>query len=380
MTTRICLAPGQWQIIMLASALRQASANSHYSKYYDDYLILYANTELIEERKDAMLKIALSVWKWKKIIWIDDLFDSNSDSGRYTISYFNKILVGLREKIGIRKSDQIWTCQLRSPLERVIVEAYVEADIVLYEDGLSTYTYQWSFPNHSRHPLELLKQAKHYLEQKIPSGRVYNTLRLSHYHICRISKIYLYLENTLIADELLQNAQKIIIEDEDLKNTINACLSLADIQQTSLEKFDDKSKSVLILGQCFAQGGSLEWKQELAIYCQIVDKLLNKKYQVIWKEHPRIVKKTFSQELSQIYSSKKFVELQFPFTLPIELVAEKIGISACVAASSTALFYLPKLYSIESYTFADYFIPYIDNQHSHTLNTVAKNIKSVSLI
>ena len=380
MTTRICLVPGPWQIIMLASALRQACGDSNDSKYDEHYLILYAKSGLTEARKDTMLKIANSVWKWKRIIWLNDLFDSKSDCHRYTILGFNKILVGLKEKIGIRKFNEIWTCQLHSALEKILVEAYLEADIVLYEDGLATYTNLWSSPNNFRHPLKLLKLAKHYLEQTIPSGRVYNTLRLSHHYICRVSKIYLYLANTSLADKLLPNIKKITIENKNLKDTISTCCSLASIQEKCLQRFDRQSKSVLILGQCFAQGGSLEWEQELSIYCQIVNQLLEKKYRVIWKEHPRTATKPFFPELSQKYSSKDFVEIQFPFSLPIELVAEQVGISACVAASSTALFSLPKLYNIKAYTFADYFIPYIDNQHSHTLNIVAKNIKSVSSI
>ena len=109
---------------------------------------------------------------------------------------------------------------------------------------------------------------------------------------------------------------------------------------------------VLVLGQSLYRWDVLTREQELAVYRQVIDTILAKGYNVLWKEHPRVLE-PFFPELAANAAPGRLRELDLPFALPVELVADRLRLAGCVAGISAALFYLPRLYDIPAYTFAD---------------------------
>lgn len=384
MKIRICLAPGTWQLIMLTSALQQAYINCNDTEHTRNYLVVQG-FGLTNQLKDSILKTANHLNDWEKIIIIDEFYESNLVSNYWN---FDNLLKHITDRIGIEQADEIWVCKLKGLTERLIFEAYPDSKIFLYEDGLGTYNPllygQWEWKSVVNQPIIvlkiLLKLAKKYLIDELTSyGRSYNSFRISSYHIRRLSGVYLYLAKDIKNQVFFCQKPQFTIADNILISTIKACDCLVDIDSAMGEIFSSVDKCVLLLGQCFALSTFMDFDRELSIYCQVIALLLEKGYTVLWKEHPR-VNKPFFPRLAKIYSSTNLKELGIYSTFSIEVMVERINIFACVAASSSSLFYLPKIYNIKTYSCAKEFLPYAKGIVVSDLEFVAKNITPVDEI
>ena len=99
----------------------------------------------------------------------------------------------------------------------------------------------------------------------------------------------------------------------------------------------------------------------LALYARVIELVVGRGYAVWWKEHPRS-QQPFFPELAALAPPGRLRELELPFALPVELVASRLGLAACAAGISTALFYLPRLYDIPAYTFAEDLAPFLSDR------------------
>lgn len=378
---RICLALGPWQIIMLSAALQQAFNNCPSQEKTKNILVLYG-IKLTNELKDSMQTVANLVGEWEQIIWADDLLNCELDKSKQG---FNKTVNSLQKRIGIKKAEEIWLCKLTSYSEKLVVEAYQDAKIIIYEDGLHTYVPLNTKKKNligflqNKEPISIVKNyLKQYFNQKISWRRVYKS-QFSSEHIHRLSGLYLYIAKDVPMMGAYSKAPQFLIEDETLRDTISSCNSLYTIEKTEANILAGKDKQVLVLGQCFARSGLMNFNEELHIYSQVVETLLEKGYIVLWKDHPRVTE-PFFPKLVEKFSSVSVKEPQLSFTLPVEFIAYKLGISACISGFSSSLFYLNRLYGINTYTFAKYLSPYFKNDFSFMVDITNKKIPLFSEI
>ena len=178
-------------------------------------------------------------------------------------------------------------------------------------------------------------------------------------HAERLSGAYLVLTDVAPLPEAFAHAPCHTVEARYLRKTLSSCAALPRVADFAAP--DAGGPRVLILGQSLSRWEVLTRAQEVAIYRQVVDTILANGYDVLWKEHPR-TQESFFPDLAGNVAPGRLQELDLPFALPVELVADRLGLSACVAGISTALFYLPRLYGIPAYTFADDLAPFMTKQ------------------
>ena len=386
MNIRICIAPSPWQLIILNAALQQASINCKDRKKTKNYLVIQG-FGLTNTLRNSILKTANHLNDWEKIVQIDELYESKLVRNYWN---FGNLLKHITERIGIEQADEIWVSKLKGLTEKLIFEAYPDAKIFLYEDGLGTYNpllydqYSWKIAISK--PTILLKLAKKYLIDEFTSyGRAYSSFRLSSSHLRRLSGSYLYLAKEIKIKNPeffpFQQKSQFIIQDNTLRNTIKSCASLLenDFVPDAANIFSSGDKWVLLLGQCFAMSGFMALEEEFLIYSKVVSLLLQRGYKVFWKEHPR-VDRPFFPKLEANYSSSNLKNLSIYSTLPIEVFVTQLKIFACVAASSSSLFYLPKIHNIQAYSFAQFVLPYAKGILVADLNFVTENIAHIDKI
>jgi hypothetical protein len=382
MKSRICIAPSPWQLIMLSAALQQAAFNCPNREATKNYLVIqgFGLTDTLE---NSILKTANHLGNWEQIVQIDEFNDRANLVSNYW--NFGKLLKEIAERIGTERADEIWVSKLKGLTQRLIFEAYPGAKIFLYEDGLGTYnsslydTYSWK--TMVCQPKVFLKLAKKYLiDEFSPYGRTYNGFCLSSFHMRRLSGSYLYLAKYIKNQKFFLQKPQFLIADNILISKIESCASLVENDSVfNKNNFSSGDRWVLLLGQCFALSGFMDVEQEFSVYSQIVSLLLARGYKVFWKEHPRI-DRPFFPKLEANYASSNLKNLSTYSTLPIEVFVTQLNIRACVAASSSSLFYLPRIHHIESYSGAELFLPHATGILVTDLNFVIDNISSVNEI
>lgn len=384
---RVCFALGTWQIATLAAGLRQSAHEDGGSDggpgggaaAHEDYLVLYEPAGASDALQSAMRSVAEAVWPWKRIV---PAFDLLSVRRRLTQKTFGALLERVRERIGLSRADELWLCWLNRPTEKLILEAYGEARAVLYEDGLTTYLpvpVAEGFGERRRLPFPLGALARvgsrftDALDERRPVRRFRRHKgRLDPRHRERLSDAYLVLADSLAVPEAFARASCHVVESRQLRETLDACGSLPNVSAGAapLHRPGERHR-VLVLGQSLYRWRVLSRDDELAVYRHIVAALLAKGYDILWKEHPRVQEPFFSQLAADTgpeggggatVGPPRMQEVDLPFALPVELVAGRMGLSACVAGISAALFYLPRLYDIPAYTFADDLAPFLVKQ------------------
>ena len=150
--------------------------------------------------------------------------------------------------------------------------------------------------------------------------------------------------------QVLEHVPRHAVAPERLRAVLAACRRLPAVAAYALPTLP--RPAVLVLGQTLSRWGALSRADELAIYDEAIALIVGRGYDVWWKEHPR-AQEPFFADLAAHAPAGRVREVDLPFALPVELVAERMGLAACVAGISTAIFYLPRLYGIPAFTFAD---------------------------
>lgn len=349
---RIVLATGPWQTIMAASAIRQAT--SVLKQTPKDYLVL-SGYQLSDETKQTMMSIAPLVWNWEAIIWAEDVL--HLDFPSFNKENFPNYLQAFKQRVPLDKVNEIWGCKLQDLAEKIMLEAYPSAKVIIYEDGLHSYVDYEDWDLFDRKLLSNYSEFKYKLKQRVKERLGYfdciNKYCICRKHIERISQVYLALTNTLPVPNYLKKRGNVKqIEQNFVLETLSAIATKSEAvkQAISQQNTQDKNK-VLVLGQCFSLWGLFSWEEELNIYSEIISLLLEYNFIPIWKEHPRMTQ-PFYRELTSQHSSLKTLELNLHYSYPIELFVKPLNLMGCVSLTSTSLFYLKDLFKIPTYTLA----------------------------
>ena len=380
MTRRVCFALGTWQIVTLAAGLRRAADDSaRGGSPFLDYLVLYEPAGASDALKDSMQAVAEAVWPWKRIVWAFDVL--SGVRRRVSQERFDALLGGVRERVGVPAVDELWFCWLNRLPEKLIMEAYPDARVVLYEDGLTTYLPVPVPP--APHPAFARLTAL--LTRRMDARRPVRRFRrhknvLDPRHQERLAGLYLVLADVLPVPAAFAHPPCHLVGDHHLRETLRSGAAIAGLADAATGAPGDARPRVLVLGQSLHRWGVLTREQELAVYGHTVDALLAKGYNVLWKEHPRVLEPFFPQLAAGTAERRRrdgdtagtLRELDLPFALPVELVAGRLGLAGCVAGISAALFYLPRLHDIPAYTFAGDLSPFM-TRHWAVQNEMVTN-------
>ncbi len=314
---------------------------------------------LPDEMQTSMEKLSRALWNWKRVVWVDDILTISNCYRKLS----DDLLASLRGRIGVDDANEIWTCKLINPLEKVAVDAWPDIPIILYEDGLHIFVPQKTCSrgfngSYLFHPLKMSKY--------IISGLMHDRRMLRYTikgvwsdHLDRLKRMHLFLSGRLETPEYLRSVPVTRILADSILSTLDDVKSSREFQGVLIKRTGDGDrKSVLVLAQNFSKGDrQLKREDELACYRQVAVRLIAHGYHVYWKEHPRTEEKFYLPILGELDAdqSEKFIELDIPFTWPVELFVGDLNIIGCVSCTSTALFHLPELFHTPTYTIIDYF-------------------------
>lgn len=358
---RVCLCLGSWQLIVLAAALhdaRQNTARNTSDNDAEDYLVLYGFGRGAEADR-ALLKhleeVAPNLWPWKRIIVVGDMLSSGLDSG--CVSPNANALV---ERVGVRTADEVWVCKVGSKPEKLACHAYADARIVLYEDGLGTYDTQIGEvkPPTIR---EVVRRAyRHGLVEALaclgmgPQKAAYQVCEygLTQDVMARLSRLALVLADQIPVPPALQEYPVVPITTASLRIMAERYALSLGLERSHTDT--GTPDTVLVLGQNFSDYRLLTREEELGVYSQIVREVIASGKKVLWKDHPRC-SQPFFPELESAHTGKVSA-LSVTHLTPVEVAVAGEKLSACIAGTSSAIFYLPRLYDVPAYSFAGRFV------------------------
>ena len=133
---RVGFALGSWQVVALAAALAEADARAG-AATCEDHLVLYETVPVSEALKTAMAQVGAMARPWHRIV---DAFELMA-SVRRKIGQagFDALKERLRAHLGLAHIDELWLCFLTRAPEKLLMDAYPDAAVQVYEDGLFSY-------------------------------------------------------------------------------------------------------------------------------------------------------------------------------------------------------------------------------------------------
>lgn len=361
---RLCLAPGTWQLIMLAAALRQDRAEGGAPRA--DRLLLF-EPDGTAALKDWMLHLAPAVWSWDGVEWASDALHPRlpEHDWPWPIEAYKQ---AVRRVAGEGVVGELWISQIEMFSYRLALETYPRAALTVYEDGY------WSPPvlrdeswaERYETPRTWLALA---LRGRLPAHDA--SRRLATWHIAsaywkRISRLYALLPANLEPPPPYNRARAVSIAKEHLVAALAGARGVLKEREVDVGKRD-----VLLLPQPFIQflhgrPPAAVLKQEVEFYRDIVRDLLARGYDVVWKDHPRGDASVFA-EVGRGYPPGRVRKQDFPARLPVELMPGVQKFRHCVSITSSALFYLNLLYGVGRWTCADRLMPLVTAERAEYL-------------
>lgn len=370
--TRITLAAGPWQIVTAAAALEQADRCAG-GRPYQDILVLYGVNPKAEALVRTMEAVASAVRSWERVVWAIDTLSEPTYERRWDNHLYRpdlkRLLRNVVERIGVAPAEvtELFVCTLHTPAEKLVVEAYPGAAIALYEEGLQNYVPQrpnaWPgiarWGNDTREALA--EAAGALVTDPIQTRRIFRGWScVGGRHLARVQALYLYITRDLGVAAPYQDVPLQVIDHEVLRTVISRCASLAPAEEDTAGRDHDaqSANKVLVLGQCYAMFDWITRDREIDVYAGAVRTLLEQGRTVLWKDHPRLPQSYFgeiAERCGVVNDPSRFRLASLPPVLPVEFVADRLGLVGCVAGTSSALFYLRHLYNIPTFSFAGQF-------------------------
>jgi hypothetical protein len=357
MKTRIAFVNGIWQLCMVVAAMRQArsseawqSQSQNDSLGYRDFLVVYTRKTGNFALADFVLELSQTFWNWTGAIeiewtpstWNPDLRDDKS-------SAIQSILrsLGLASPIEV---DEVWLCKLQFLDERLFADSFSTAQIVLYEDGLHTYSptrYLVSLPKFEPcYPKKLVGSYLSLLNQ-ITSGELdWQHEGVKRSHLRRVKVFYSVLGQQIKVSTPFQRIPTEYVSPELLQRFF---AQLAADLNCNLHKSLIDRKAALFLGSNLSHLHSFPKEAEAEAFAQAMQQAISLGYTILWKEHPRSRNLLF-ELITQRIAPEQIICLSAEQKMPVELLLAQSKIDLCCSTLSSSLFYLKSIYGIKTAT------------------------------
>lgn len=248
--------------------------------------------------------------------------------------------------------DEIWSCMPRKPVDRLVQHKFKSAKLVVFEDGLLQYAELEQLGALLRHPRRLAR----FLLRKFHYCMPFD-LGFAPFHtfpVRKVSRLHLML-NDLFPLPKMYRSLPVHKSDPDIaRDVIDHLADNLQIERTS----ETQPNTVLFLSAPQFTTGMLSWESELKIYVNVVKSMIDKGYQVQWKEHPKSPRPFTEALIDQVPKGRcqSFAGSRF---WPIELLIKNNAFAAYAGLMSTALFTLQVLYGGNAYGLRHLFLPYL---------------------
>lgn len=352
---RLSLALGSWQTVALAAALAADDARRGSGPAPRDVLLLYETGPASPALVQAMRDVAAAA---RPAAALGEAFAALADvPRRIGRAEYERRIAALRARVGapFEAVADVWLCRVARVNERLVLRAFPHARVHLYEDGVLSYlptregTVRVAAP---RGPLAALRRS---LDRRWPALALRR-----HRHALdpldrpRLADFWSLLGPAFALPPAYAGLPRHDVPPEILRRVVAACASLPAVR--AFAPAPRARPAVLVLGQALSRFHALPRDVEARVYAEAVARVVALGYDVWWKEHPR-AETPFFDDVARGHAPGRVQALELPFALPVELVAARLDLAACVGGMTTALFYLPLLQGTPACTFAPALAP-----------------------
>ncbi len=367
---RLSLALGSWQAVAWGAALSAAddaltadAPADAPDDMPDDVLLLYETGPVSLALARAMRDVAAAV---RPAGAVGEAYDLLGDvPRRIGQAELDRRVAGLRARVAAlagwgddaaaaaRAADavgEVWLCRITRLNERLVLRAFPRARVQLYEDGVLSYL----ATREGRAPVAddrgVVAALRGPLERRWPALRLRRFRHgLDPQDAARLAGFWSILGGGFALPPALAGVPRHDVPVATLRAAVAACAD-----RPAMRAFTPAPRerpAVLVLGQALSRFHALPRAVEARVYADAVAQVLDRGYDVWWKEHPR-AGQPFLDDVARGHAAGRVLPLELPFALPVELVAGRLHLAACVGGMTTALFYLPLLEGIAAHTFA----------------------------
>lgn len=358
--TRLFVVGGVSQLYFLVASLESEKERIG-SITTTDYLVL-TGVQLTDKRRIITENVARKVWNWTKIIWKEE-FEKDLISNQ--ILKNKKILVNIREEIGLNSVDELWLCVPFGKTEKIFYYAFPDAKIVYSEEGLGGYIQNNDLKSLLKHPSIFKKKCKIFFNRFVLNHYLNKKTNFNLWPLKSFEKSYFLFPELLTSKSKSRSCFKI------KKTHFFEVLDKLKTNDISLQE----GHKCLILGQCFHKFGMLTWEEEKKLYENTCKQILGQGINVYWKEHPKNNKPFFAS--FQLDERLKNLNDFFDFEMPVEIIANDLDFDFFVSATSTSLIIFQEYYSKTSYTIASLFKKYLTGKAYKVLKLVENHIEAL---
>lgn len=362
---------GPSQLLFVAAALRQESISG--SDRFDDILLVYGNN-LSTESFELVSQLAHVVWPWREIVRADDVLDYSRLRRR---RYRARSVPAIRSLLPGTDVRELWTCRLTGQPEQAAMKAFPHADVVFYDDGIASYVDTGSPRQLARHPRRALRELSLRVLKRLSSvSLVSHLFARSTWPIKDLSHAYTMFAEVLPFPQHFAGVPRTSVDAGIFRKIIE------EIQHCLPDPFQfnvyasEHHRRVLLLAQQFHRTGRITWADELRVYTKVCIELSQAGYTVLWKEHPKAVQPFLKSVLAQVPNVRP-ANSHFNDKWPIEILADRLQLSACVSATSTSLLTLPTLCNVPTFSFSDRIPPAQLGVHADAARLIRQVVPSM---
>ncbi|MFK7833708.1 MAG: polysialyltransferase family glycosyltransferase [Winogradskyella sp.] len=357
MKSRLFIVSGPSQLLFLSAALLK---NKELETEDFKDVILFKGKDIDSHKRSINLQIAHKVWNWHNILWLKEInFYNNSSQKKSVKKQFDSV-------------DEIWVCMPYGLEELSLSVLFPSAKIVYFDDGLGSYAIPNTLKGYLKKPSFLKKKFSLYFKR--------TTQALKDVFKDKTFKMpsFSYYQRYMLFSEFSKNevlpSKRVIVDWYYLKIQLVKCK--VDIN-THLQL--KNKKTCLILGQYFSLFGYINRTQELQHYIKLCKNLESRGYAIIWKEHPKN-SKPFYKDLKEEISSIQNLNDYYDDAIPIELIVSNLDVQLYLAATSTSLVILDKVFNYKVCSSAPLLEPYMVGADKFVANLLITKLDEDQLL
>lgn len=358
---RICLVTGPWHLVTLAASLETERRRAPGGTLSMDHLVVWGGNGQ-KSLRTSILPIARALHPWASVTDVGPMLDVPS------ADHLGRLAGDLAERGLPPQPDELWIPAFWPHTTKVAAAVWGRADVVLFEEGLLTYSL---FRRFRLGPF-LRSNARRVLRGGF-GGAGLRHLRDTIERFGRDRRNFLWepgaptslLRRTKRDYRLLRS---VFGTQPDFPDWIEA----VDIERdTVLEKLDAYRRAlgwsgtaeatgrgrVLFLPQNLSSGGWMDEDTEVGLYRDAVGRLVSSGREVLWKEHPRAVPPLFPRIAAAFPG--RVSEVRVAAQMPVEAIAPDLRVDLCCGIYTMSLAYLPFLHGIDSACIAAECLPHV---------------------
>jgi hypothetical protein len=370
---RVCYASGSWQLTTLCASLRAHHARVPGAAGVRTRLV-FSGTGNSPAQRQTLETLASLFGLDEHIVWIDELLAGLADIDD---AEFTARIRQVRERVGGGRAAEVWIAYPWTGPDRFLLECFPDARVVLFEDGLFTYTRPWADQHSLR--ARTTETLRYLARRAVADPRALVRAFYSETRLLGRPRRTLDASYLLLGDKLgipaPHRAVAHVVDPAILRSVIESIP-----MPRALPDRSDRPRA-LVLGANFSAWKLIPHDDELRLYTDVVRRLADAGYEVWWKDHPRVIE-PFHSALQQQNPGIEVRLFQPDHTLPIEVALLKDPVDLIVAGLSAGLFYTPLITDtrVRVATFAEVARPFLQWPWLDMADLIQSNVPTLDAV